>query len=209
MSIRFRCPSCSQPIEIDDDWGSKLVACPFCRNTVTAPVESTLSVEQSVPMADTLTAPDMPVGMAPAAQYPPPFPTEAGPRNTLAIVSLVVALASATLLIVGVNVYFSNVIEIFGEDLYTPGGDMSEQQQAVMTYIQDYFETHGGPPPWMVGSMLSILAGGLGWLAAVICGGIAVARRQRRRWAIAALVICGIVPFIACCPGSISLARTA
>ena len=41
MSIQFLCPACSQPIEIDDEWSARPVACPYCRKTITAPESST------------------------------------------------------------------------------------------------------------------------------------------------------------------------
>src|SRR5262245_2960093 len=51
MAIQFHCPGCGQPIEVDDEWASKLVACPYCRRTVSAPVQSTLDVREVVPSA--------------------------------------------------------------------------------------------------------------------------------------------------------------
>lgn len=40
MAILFSCPSCRQPIEVDDAWGGSSVACPYCRKVVAAPRES-------------------------------------------------------------------------------------------------------------------------------------------------------------------------
>ena len=51
MPIQFLCVSCEHPIEIDDEWAGKSVACPFCRNTVVAPVESTYEPPSVVPAA--------------------------------------------------------------------------------------------------------------------------------------------------------------
>jgi len=41
MAIRFECPSCRQPIEVEDAWAGQSVACCYCHNVVTAPREST------------------------------------------------------------------------------------------------------------------------------------------------------------------------
>ncbi len=51
MAIRFLCASCAQPIEVDEEWALKPVACPYCRKTVTAPVESQIDDAVGVPMA--------------------------------------------------------------------------------------------------------------------------------------------------------------
>lgn len=42
MAIQFNCPSCGQPIEVDDALGGKEVGCPFCSQTVAAPGQSML-----------------------------------------------------------------------------------------------------------------------------------------------------------------------
>src|SRR5512138_3207750 len=63
MAIRFACPSCRQPIEVDDNWAGQSVACPYCRNVVTAPSSSTWPGAE-VPMAN-------PAGGAFAAPPPP------------------------------------------------------------------------------------------------------------------------------------------
>ena len=37
MPIQFRCTSCSQPIEIDNEFAGQAVTCPYCEKVVTAP----------------------------------------------------------------------------------------------------------------------------------------------------------------------------
>src|SRR5580765_4777196 len=51
MPIRFVCPSCQQPLEIDDQWAGQSVACPYCNRVVTAPATSTWTGGQQVPVA--------------------------------------------------------------------------------------------------------------------------------------------------------------
>lgn len=41
MAIQFACPSCREPIEIDDEWAGQAVSCPYCRHVVNAPTTST------------------------------------------------------------------------------------------------------------------------------------------------------------------------
>lgn len=69
MAIRFACPGCQQPIEVDDEWASQQVGCPYCRKVVSAPTESTLQMN-AVPTA---------VGGAGDAFAPPPPPSGARP----------------------------------------------------------------------------------------------------------------------------------
>ncbi len=67
MAIHFACPSCRQPIEVDDDWAGQSAACPYCRNVVTAPAASTwpsTDIQQA--------APGRPAG------WPPPQPAQPG-----------------------------------------------------------------------------------------------------------------------------------
>ena len=66
MAIRFQCGACSQPIEVDDEWALRAVACPYCRKTITAPSESTLGDLSRIPMASPL----MDVGSAVALPTP-------------------------------------------------------------------------------------------------------------------------------------------
>jgi len=37
MPIQYHCPSCGQPIEVDDDAANQPVTCPYCRRISTAP----------------------------------------------------------------------------------------------------------------------------------------------------------------------------
>ncbi len=48
MSIQFLCTSCQQPIEVDDEHAGKSAACPYCRNLVSVPHESTYSPVEAV-----------------------------------------------------------------------------------------------------------------------------------------------------------------
>ncbi len=41
MAIQFNCPSCTQPIEVDDEVAGQAAACPYCGKVVTVPQQST------------------------------------------------------------------------------------------------------------------------------------------------------------------------
>ncbi len=43
MAIQFICPSCGQPIEVDDELANELVTCPFCNEAATAPAKTDLT----------------------------------------------------------------------------------------------------------------------------------------------------------------------
>lgn len=66
MPIRFACPACRQPLEVEDAWGGDSVACPYCKRVITAPQSSTWPAQQ--------------VLQASPAASSPPQPSQAGPH---------------------------------------------------------------------------------------------------------------------------------
>lgn len=73
----------------------------------------------------------------------------------------------------------------------------------MMKAQQEMIDKNGGRlPSWMTMMILCELAGGMVWFAALICGLIGLRGvYDRRDKAIIALVICGILPIVACCGG--------
>lgn len=63
MAIQFRCPGCSQPIEVDDEFALRSAQCPYCRAVVAVPAISSLEI--GVPVAA------RPVPNAGAGSMPP------------------------------------------------------------------------------------------------------------------------------------------
>ncbi len=192
MAIRFRCSACAQPIEIDDEWASKTVACPYCRKTITAPFESTLTDLDRVPTATPMvreTSADSPeVASAPAVS------AAVGP-NRLAVVALILALLSVALLLTAQMVLAAHPAEL---------KELEEAMNAVATFTekmdaqQNFFDTHPEAISWMVVSFMGIFGSGTAGLAAIVCGVIGVRRIRRRGLAIAALVLSGLVLFLFC-----------
>lgn len=42
MAIQFRCPGCSQPIEVDDQYAEQNATCPYCQQVIVVPASSNL-----------------------------------------------------------------------------------------------------------------------------------------------------------------------
>lgn len=81
MAIQFPCPSCAQPIEVDDEVAGREAACPYCQRVVTAPQQSTYAPRPFVearpvgaPAGDAWAPPPPPVRGA--SESPPPVFSE-------------------------------------------------------------------------------------------------------------------------------------
>ena len=48
MPIQFRCQSCEQPVEVDDEAAHQMVVCPFCKNLSQAPATSDPTIHQAI-----------------------------------------------------------------------------------------------------------------------------------------------------------------
>ncbi|RJP40604.1 MAG: hypothetical protein C4547_02565 [Phycisphaerales bacterium] len=211
MAIRFSCPGCKQPLEVDDEWAGKLVACPFCRNTVTAPEESTLTADSDVPMATPLARDGLghTYAGALAAEHGatenewtgggqhrlPPLPRTIGADapNALATIALV-----SIILAMGCTIGVKVLMAVHMEEILGVAPDQDITVQEAMRRSQEYFSTFP-PPGWVIGVFLLMGAAGLCWLVAVIVGCIALSRPGRRTRAIVALSGCGLVPIVMCC----------
>ena len=180
MAIRFQCPACAQPIEVDDDLARNVVACPYCRKTVTAPSESTLRDPGQVPVA----APSAsPVAALERPDYGP------GPRgNALAVVSFVLACGVLILYFVVVTIAVKHRIELeeLMKEISDAGGGFAGQFQAMNEYAQ---ESGGTFPAWFLAIGFLTLAAMCTWVAGLVCGLIAVRRPERRGFAVAALLM--------------------
>jgi len=197
MAIRFQCAACGQPIEIDDEWALKAVACPYCRKTITAPAESTLNAPAQVPVATGL-APD------PANAFASPDGLIAPPdtrRNYCAVIALILAVAVFALLLISVAIMAGHDSEL--EGLANAGMNPAQQQEALSKLREDY---GGSLPVWLV---VSLVMGGstcVLWPAAAICGVIGVFRQRQRRLAVVALVIAGVELAYFVCGGVFQMA---
>jgi hypothetical protein len=210
MAIRFQCSACSQPIEIDDEWGEKAVACPYCRNTVTAPAESTLDDLATIPTAN----PIAPVAeMAAAAETPPALahypamdpgaPAALGPqtgmpvrRNVPAIVSAIGTFAALSCVLGTFLVMMTNQAEIRELQQVMGSAPTIQESQDAMTELMN--QNGGYPPGWL----LAMSACGLGTIAfslvGVVAGAFGVRIEPKRTLAIVSLVMSGMLLMMTC-----------
>ena len=203
MSIRFQCGNCSQPIEIDDQWASKAVACPYCRKTVTAPAESTLKDLADIPLADPLTAAPS-IGPPPAIPHPHAMVAETSP-NRIAVVAMALSSAMVLFIVLTGIVASSHQLEMEAMqkriiELEKSEGttSFSAAQQASAELLDEY---GGMPPQWMMGLFVLYMCAGLTWIAALVCALVGMRRVRRRRLAIAALAMTAVFPLLFCCGG--------
>lgn len=208
MTIRFQCVSCNQPIEVDDEWTGKLVACPYCRNTVTAPEESTLTAESQVhtamPVMDQATDSTMiPPSYEDVAPRNVPPGSAQPSRNTIAVVALGLSIATvaqlfAVTLISSQHQMELKVVEAQILELQEAGENpFMASQKATM----ELFGESGTPPLWIFLMGAFMITACFTWLAALVCGIIAVTKPVRRRYAIWSLAMVGTLPLFFCCGG--------
>lgn len=191
MAIRFQCGACAQPIEVDDEWATKLVACPYCRKTVTAPQASTLEDVETVPTAT-------PVAPAGEVSAYPPVPEASQHPNRIAAVALVLACAAIVMLMASRIILAANAAEM------QPLLEAIESAQGfneVMAAQQKFYDAHGGPPAWLMGCSLLVIGSLLTALAGIVCGIIGLRHPRRRTMAGISLIVSAIIPIL-CCGGA-------
>lgn len=92
MAIQFQCPSCRQPIEIDDQWAAHPVACPYCQRVVTAPPQSTWPADE-VPTAREAGSDDTRPSAVPTADPFSPLPPARSAKGAWALTLACTAVA--------------------------------------------------------------------------------------------------------------------
>ncbi len=180
MEIRFPCPSCKQPIEIDQEWAARAVACPYCRKTVTAPAESTLGPIDDIPMGRPLSAPQLPSDEHPATQPPTP-------SSTLSVAALITACSMIVMIVIGTLIAAPHAPELI--EMQQSDASMEERMQS----IQRLMASEGGSmPAWFVAMVMFSCVSMIAWPTAVVLGILALYRSSRKNLAVIALVICGL-----------------
>jgi hypothetical protein len=189
MAIRFQCPACSQPIEVDDPWAGKAVICPYCRKTVTAPQESTLRDFSEIPVA-------APVGGRFAPPPPPVFGTEAvleQATNPPAVAAIVLACLVVVLMFVSLLIVQPDSLELLELQ------KAARESKSLFEATERFLDSRGGAVPvWFVAAgLVQMAAMGL-LLAGIVFGVLGLRRLHQRHLAVIALVICGAVLFLNC-----------
>jgi len=183
--IRFQCQSCSQPLEVDEEWAEKTVACPYCKATVTAPAESTLTNLEQIHTASPATS--SPTGSAYAVHHHAYAMVPA--RNTLAVVAFSLSLLLIGLFIAAAIIVAPHQLEMesFQEMLQSSEANGKSQMQI----LNDFTEQYGGAiPGWLIAIVMIEAVSILIFLAAVVCGILGVRRTPRKHLAVISLAIC-------------------
>ena len=200
MAIRFACPACQQPLEIDDGWAGQSVACPYCRRVVTAPQSSTWP-SGGFPMANPArplepTGPMGGYGPPPTPGFAPPPPpmgyatqTTYAPRSgSTAGWALGLTITGAALLI-GLMLALSVIAMKAGVDSM-PKGTPEEQQRAMQELLM-----RGGLPHTQ-GLSLTAVAAMLTSIGGLTLAVRALVRQEGGRgMAIAACILGGLFLF--------------
>lgn len=195
MAIRFACPSCQQPIEVDDQWGDESVACPYCRQVVTAPSSSRWPANE-IPMASpaspAFTPPPPPTGISTA-----PTATIASIAHSQASYALTLALGGAILAIVGWFAWLGTQVALAQEKAGST--DPEHIREAYLELVAS-----GQAQTMNATTLLILLVGAICSISGLVLAIRSLLRLQERRGlAIAACIIgvcfliCQILPMLA------------
>lgn len=206
MAIQFHCPGCSQPIEVDDIHAGQTAACPYCRQVVNVPTESSLG--QAPPVSARPAADADSAGLSETSggrdtvtpRPPPPQPPlgelHIGPTMTgreraghgLGRYALICTVL--TVVLFGGGLVYS-IFQVAPEMWENPGSQPSEEQLAKL-----------GRNPWLAAAQI----GGMFFaLVGVVVGVTSLVQSRRSNWrAIVSVVICGLL--LLCICGGVMLA---
>lgn len=195
MAIQFRCSGCGQAIEVDDQFATRLVACPFCQAAVQAPAASQL--DMSMPVATPgagAQAPGAPIS-TPISPLRPP--TRAGSNPAwLCTLGMICGLCVPLNMCLMMAVFTAQSPEMMPriEKLAREKASQAEQQALIQEELVKWTRENRGTFGTIAFGLAAIVIGGL---ASSIAGLI---RAQSRKWqAIVGLVMCGV------CGGCIGL----
>lgn len=188
--IRFQCQSCSQPIEVDEEWADKTVACPYCKATVTAPAETTLTELDQIHTASPISTPAIPaVNTGP--NYATPLIQS---RNTVAVVALSLSILLIVLFITSASIITPHRMEMEHFQQMIQSAESNTKSQ--MHVLEEFTNQYGGAlPGWFIAITLIQGISIPIFIAAVVCGIIGVRRQYRKKLAIISLAICSSMVF--------------
>ncbi len=198
MAIQFACPGCQQPIEVDDEWAQRQVACPYCRRTITAPAASMIQ-RLSPPAARPLgqAEPDPSSAESGSAAAPLSGPPGAAVRegNPYAVWALEASIF-AVLCLLSMSVLA--VIQVAGT--IGPGNSPDEMQESFAELQKQWLDEaqKGKMPPALLMIGLGMCAMVVTWATGLVLTVLALRRRARRGISIAALVINALLALYMC-----------
>ncbi len=177
MSIQFRCTSCQQAIETDDEMAGQNATCPYCRQITPVPLQSSLVAAPDAPAELTALQPGM----------TPPIPilsAPARPRSVLGWIALVCIAGG-----IGLTLYVGFVYAAIMSDLDLQTTPQEELRKIAEQRVQS---KPGLQVLGLLGSCAMPLAG-------VVCAIVLLVKGAAPRWpAIVALCLIGVV-FIGTC----------
>jgi len=200
MAIRFACPSCQQPIEVDDNWGGQSVACPYCRHVVTAPRESRWppgDIPVASPARSAFSPPPPPTG---TSGVPPQLPgtehrTDVQPRPSgpsSAGWALLLAVTSALLSVIGTLIWFYGLFEAVTRKV-----GMNASQEEMKKAIQELMLS--GAAPVSPGAIAAMLIGVFFGVAALVLAIRSLVSSEEHR--VKAVAACLIAAGFVVCQG--------
>ncbi|MBP7747289.1 MAG: hypothetical protein KA383_14300 [Phycisphaerae bacterium] len=193
MPIQFCCTQCGQPIEVDDEHAGKTAACPYCRLTLSVPLQSTYNPESAV-MARPADGPAVPDTTMPspyaAGHRPPTPPHRQRVARTFGSYALLCTALGALLFCVGVARGFQLLA---AAGVFQPTSQPSPQD---LMQIQMKI----APDPWVIGPQIG---GAFFALAGLTLGIISLTQSRQGNWqGILATVLCGLF-FLCICSGTV------
>lgn len=194
MAIRFACPACRQPLEVDDEWGGQSVACPYCQRVVTAPQTSTWPTG-TVPVANPAGGyGQVRQGESGFAPPPPPVGYAPGPMpaaSNSALGALVLTLVGAGLSLAA-TFGFSVTVSSQIMDRVGPRAGFSEAMRVQQELLeQGRLRPSGGLSFLMLLAAISSIAG-------LVMAVRSLARREGGRGM--AITACVLGPLFLLCP---------
>jgi hypothetical protein len=201
MAIQFRCPGCSQPIEVDDIHALGNATCPYCRRVVAVPAASDLGapgLAAARPAADLPGNGDAPAAVSRPLPPPPPFSPapeqlHVGPsmtyRDQLARTYGNYALICTALFIV---IFVATTIYSFSAFMQTYGSNPASQPMVNAAESAKFASDH---PGIIAGSLGSLFFGIVG----LALGIVSVKQTTRENWrGILSVVLCGLFVLFFC-----------
>ncbi len=178
MPIRFACPQCHNPIEVDDEFAGSSATCPYCESVVSVPPESTWqadAIARARPAGDFRDQP-------PAVQRVPAVSPAARRYGYLALTFAALGLLFFAALIIQLLVILWPLLQ------ETPG--VPPPQTEAQEFLQREAPNH---PLVLVFNVLYLMSS----ISAVVLGALGL--RAGRTWqAIVGLVVGGLLTLCTC-----------
>ncbi|NOX58574.1 MAG: DUF1178 family protein [Planctomycetes bacterium] len=178
MAIQFHCVSCEKAIEVADEWACRLVECPYCGDTITAPGLShpAMQAGSSTPATDSFAAPSDDVSiygdrsdemLGGEATLHEGQPQARKSFDWLALTALALGVVAFAIFLVFAFGLFGELVERIGTEP-TP-----EEIQKVIT------DAIANDEMWVMKLSLQIVAALGVWLVSFVLAVVAFIRNQR------------------------------